>query len=84
VLDDQNLREVDLSTIDTRALTAADWEAVKREVLRRARAERAAAMRQFFKRFLPLRSSRKVPRRDPEEQRCMSAVAADKRATPAE
>ena len=49
MLDDHNHRETDLSTIDVCALTPAEWEALKREVVRRAHAERGRAMRAFAK-----------------------------------
>jgi len=81
VLDDQNLREIDLSTIDIRLLTAAEWEAVKREVVRRARVERATAMRQFLKRLVRLRWPLVSLRRDRAKWTRVSAAAADDRAT---
>ena len=37
--------EVDLSTIDLKSLTSAEWEALKREVHQRALAERSRVMR---------------------------------------
>jgi hypothetical protein len=42
------LRECDLSTIDMRTLGPEEWAAVKREVVRRAYAERTKVLRQLI------------------------------------
>ena len=49
MLNVSKLKETDLSAIDVRTLTGAEWEAVKREVERRARAERAHVVGAVFK-----------------------------------
>ena len=41
MLNAANLSERDLSTVDTRSLTPAEWDAFKREVVRRAHAGRS-------------------------------------------
>jgi hypothetical protein len=43
------LSELDLSAIDMRKITREDWEAVRREVIRRAHAERAKLMRDLIR-----------------------------------
>lgn len=45
MLDIHRLKESDLSTIDIRSLSPEEWHAVKREVVRRAHAERATMVR---------------------------------------
>jgi hypothetical protein len=47
----EKLRERDLSTIDLRTITLDDWEDLKREVARRAHAERTAATRELVRRL---------------------------------
>jgi hypothetical protein len=49
MFDVTRLNEVDLSTIDFRAITPEQWVAVKGEVVRRAHAARAEAMRSLLK-----------------------------------
>jgi hypothetical protein len=51
MLDVSNLGKVDLSAIDTREITSDEWEAVKREAIRRAHAERARVVRDLAKRL---------------------------------
>ena len=63
----QTLSECNLSTIDMRTITPEEWEAVKREALRRAHAERAKAMRYLIKRLWSWWQGRKQ-RRDPVVQ----------------
>src|SRR4051794_22649770 len=73
MLDDHNLCELDLSTIDTRALTPAEWEALKSEVVRRAHAERTRATRAFV-RWLRFRWTRTRLESDPAERSCLYAT----------
>jgi hypothetical protein len=47
----EKLSERDLSAIDMRTIAPEEWEDVKREVVRRARAERARVMRELFERL---------------------------------
>lgn len=51
MLDMHRLRECDLSTIDVRSLSPEEWDAVKREVVRRAHAERASMLRHVIARL---------------------------------
>jgi hypothetical protein len=51
MLNVSNLSKLDLSAIDIRTMTPAEREAVIREAMRRARAERAAVMRDLIKRL---------------------------------
>ena len=67
--DDHGLCENDLSKIDIRALTPAEWEALKREVVRRAHAERARSIRAFV-RWLRFRWTRMHLGSDPAEGSC--------------
>jgi hypothetical protein len=53
MLNTSNLSELDLSTVDTHTITVREWAAVKREVVRRAHAERANVIRGLIQRFRP-------------------------------
>jgi hypothetical protein len=68
----EKLSECDLSAIDIRTITPEEWEAVKREVLRRAHAERAKVMRDLIKRLRSWWQGRKH-RRDAVVQTCTSS-----------
>ena len=56
--------ELDASSIDLRAIAPEQWEAVKSEIARRAREERAGAMRELFQ-SLRRRWRARAQRRDP-------------------
>jgi hypothetical protein len=49
MLDLSRLRELNLSEIDIRSITPEEWEAVQREAVRRAHAERAKLVRDLIK-----------------------------------
>jgi hypothetical protein len=46
-----NLADIDLSTVNIRALTPAQWDLIKREVKRRASAERSKLVADFIARL---------------------------------
>jgi hypothetical protein len=57
------LSKLDLSTIDVRKIRPEEWDAVRREVTRRAHVERAEMMRRLIKRLWSRWGDRR-PRRD--------------------
>jgi hypothetical protein len=63
----EKLGERDLSTIDLRTISPEEWQDVKREVVRRARAERARVMRELLRR-LACWWQRRKQQRDPVVQ----------------
>lgn len=65
MLDIHRLEESDLSTIDIRSLSPEEWHAVKREVVRRAHAERATMVREAIARLRSWWGNRKRQRPAP-------------------
>lgn len=65
MLDIRRLKESDLSTIDIRTLSPEEWHAVKREVVRRAHAERATMVREAAARLQSWWGNRKQERPAP-------------------
>jgi hypothetical protein len=72
MLDNQNLGERDLSTIDIRTIGPEEWQAVKREVARRAHAERAQTMRILIG-WLPIFWQRSTRHLGVHDEACPSA-----------
>lgn len=77
MLDFSNLSESDLAEIDLRTISPQEWHAVKREVGRRAQAERTRIVRDAIRGLRsPWRNRPQSPRTAPQDQRARRLYAA--------